>query len=161
MKKNARDKALGLIGKYPRTEYQIRLSLEKAGYELAEIEDTAAWLKASGYIDDETYAKRFLEILIEKKRGRRRVADEMRRHGLDSAIIQRVISNGYPETAEIQNAIQRAQKIVEGLPPGMEKALVMRKISLKLIGQGFAEDVIAHSLCEITGDDLRDYCPDC
>jgi SOS response regulatory protein OraA/RecX len=81
------DKALSLVERQPRTEYQIRLSLTKAGYDADETSDAVIRLIDAGLLDDREYAQRYLEILIEKRRGRRRVVDEMRRRGLEPDLI--------------------------------------------------------------------------
>jgi regulatory protein len=141
-KKSARAKALSLLERRDRTEYQVRLLLTKAGYASEEIEDAVAFLGSLGYVDDAVYAERYLRALIEKGRGRRRIVDEMRRRGLSGDLIAEVLREGFPEELELKNAVTLAQKVVGTLPENTDKRIRERKVFLKLTGQGYNFDVI-------------------
>jgi regulatory protein len=149
---SAFDKALSILSRRMRTEYQITLALSKAGYDEDETQEAVARLKELGYLDDRAYAERFLEILIEKKRGRRRVRDEMRRHGLDSALVDETISAGFPEEVERENATALAEKALANLPDGADRRLVVRRVSLKLTSQGYGFDLIDRIIYSVVGD---------
>ncbi|MDR0817471.1 MAG: recombination regulator RecX [Clostridiales Family XIII bacterium] len=150
------DKALSLIERQERTEYQIRLSLTKAGYDEDEANEALARLIDAGLVNDREYAGRYLEILIEKRRGRRRVVDEMRRRGLDAFLIEDVLAEGYPEDVEEANALVVARKALDKLPDDLDKRADRRKIagkiSIKLTGQGYNFDLINRTVEKVLGD---------
>ncbi|MDR0852345.1 MAG: recombination regulator RecX [Clostridiales Family XIII bacterium] len=146
---SAQEKALCLLEKQSRTAYQIRLSLSKAGYDAQEIDEALEFLVDVGYIDDAAYAKRYLEILIEKGRGRRRAADEMRRHGLAAELVRFTIEDGYPAETERENAMIIATKATSEMRDDVPKTQIARRISLKLTGQGYNFDVINSVIDEI------------
>lgn len=152
-KVDAFDKALSILARRMRTEYQIRLALSKAGCGEDETREAVARLEALGYIDDEAYAERFLETLIEKRRGRRRVRDEMRRHGLNAALIEETLEAGFPEEVERENAVFLAQKALANLPAGTDRRLAARRVYLKLASQGYDFGLIDSVIYSVMGDE--------
>ncbi|MDR3224682.1 MAG: RecX family transcriptional regulator [Clostridiales Family XIII bacterium] len=146
-KRPAFDKAANLLARRMMTEKQVREALAKAdsksgGYPADEIEDAVARLKELGYIDDKAYAERYLEVLIDKKRGRRRIREEMRRRGIDVALIDETISAGFADEIERENAVALTEKIIAGLPEGTDRRFAAQRISRRLIGQGYQFDLI-------------------
>jgi regulatory protein len=146
-KRSAFDKAVDMLARRMMTEKQMCEALEKAGsksgcYAEDEIEDAVARLKELGYIDDKAYADRYLEVLIDKKRGRRRIRDEMLRRGIDATLIDETIGAGLSDEAERENAVALTEKMIAGLPEGADSHLTARRISRRLIGQGYSFDLI-------------------
>jgi regulatory protein len=157
-RKDAFEKALSLIERQSRTEYQIRLSLLKAGYDAGEVDAALARLIDVGLVNDKEYAERYLEILIEKRRGRRRVVDEMRRHGLDAALVEDVLAEGYPEEVEAENALAVAVRALEKLSGNgsidikTDRSRIAGKISIKMTGQGYNFDLINRTVEKVLRD---------
>jgi regulatory protein len=148
-KPNVRDKALSLLERMDRTEYQVRLSLEKAEYSEDEIDDALNFLKEFNYVDDYAYAHKYLALLMDKKRGSRRIRDDMRRHGLTPEVIDQVMLDDYSEEIEKEHALSRARKIYEGLKPDEDRYKVPHKISLKLLYHGFDYEAINYAISEV------------
>ena len=142
MKKNAKEKALSILERKDQTEYQMTKALKDSAYSEEEICETIEWLKELGYIDDIDYANRYLEILITKGRGRIRIKQEMRKKGLSGSEIDAIIDDGFSENQEHEKALAIARKLVDSLPEDIEKQQLMRKISSKLVTQGYNFDII-------------------
>jgi regulatory protein len=160
VKQPAFDKAAASLARRMRTERQVRETLEgagsrtrsraeahgadgaAAGYTREEIDDAIERLKDLGYIDDRNYAERFLEIQIDKKRGRRRVAEELRRHGIEARLADEVIAEGYPEDVERDNALALAEKILASLPDGLDRRKKAQKLNSRLVTQGYGYDIV-------------------
>jgi regulatory protein len=140
------DKALSLLAKCDRTEYQIRRSLARSGYEDGEIDAAIDFLTEYGYINDASYAEKYLRILIAKGRGRRRAADEMRRHGLRNEIIHEAIMSGYPSETEKELALGTAEKAVSALPADTPRRDALRRVSQKLTTQGYDFDTVSWAI---------------
>jgi regulatory protein len=156
-KPNVRDKALSLLERMDRTEYQIRLSLAKAEYSESEIDETLEFLKEFNYVDDYAYAHKYLKVLMDKKRGSRRIRDDMRRHGLTPEIIDQVMLDDYSDEIEMEHALDRARKIREGLKPDIDRYEIPKKISLKLLYHGFDYEAINYAISEVQhGVDAED-----
>jgi regulatory protein len=140
--KPAIEKAYDYLAKRAHTEYQLKLKLTKAGYPPEEIDTAVDELTDLGYIDDTDFAGRYLERLISKQYGRRRMFDEMRRQGIAPALAQEVIAEGYSEEAERENAWAVAQRAIESAAKDATQRDYARRISLKLTGKGYDYSVI-------------------
>jgi regulatory protein len=140
------DKALSLLAKCDRTEHQIRASLARSSYEDGEIGEAIDFLMEYGYINDASYAEKYLRILIAKGRGKRRVRDEMRRHGLSSEVIADALEQGYSEETEKELALNAAAKVISALPEGTPRRDIVRRVSQKLTTQGYEYDSISWAI---------------
>jgi regulatory protein len=156
VKQSAFDRALASLARRMRTERQVREALAGAGsrararageaaYAEEEIDEAIERLKDLGYIDDRNYAERFLEIAIEGRKGRRRIAEELRRHGIEARLADEVIADGYPHDVERENALALAEKILASLPAGLDGRKKAQKLNSRLVTQGYGFDLV-HSV---------------
>jgi regulatory protein len=130
-----------------KTEKQIRdaLSKEVRGvgfYELCEIDEAIGRLKELGYIDDRAYAERYLEILVGKRHGRRRVKDEMRRCGIAPMLAEDIIEGGYSPEKERENAEALAQKALDTGDLPADRRRAAQRLSSRLAAKGYGYDMI-------------------
>ena len=65
--KRAKEKSLYLLETMERTEYQICQKLKEGYYPIDIIERVIAFLKRYNYINDEVYAKKYIDTYINKK----------------------------------------------------------------------------------------------
>ena len=93
------DKALAYVLSYPKTERQLRIWLSGKKCDPGDVEEIIEKLKGYGYINDEGYAKLFVEQQSSKQ-GRGAILTKMYQKGLSREIIE-------ANTAEIDEAIQR------------------------------------------------------
>ena len=142
MKKKVRDKALSILERKDQTEYQMTKALTDAGYSEEETSDAVEWLKELKYIDDLDYARRYLDVLVAKGRGRIRIRQEMSKRGLSGEEIYNIIDDGFSPETERENALKIALKLKESLPSDVEKQKLMRKLSSKLATQGYNYDIV-------------------
>ena len=86
-----REKALRYIAN-PHTENQIRLYLKKKEFSNEAIRDALVFLKEMNYIDDEAYAKRYLNNMLKRKVvGRKYAENKLKQTCIEKAIIERII----------------------------------------------------------------------
>ena len=131
------EKALSYVLSYPKTERQVRQWLFSKGADKGTIEDVVGRLKEYGYIDDEGYAKLFVEQQ-QQKQGRGSILTKMYQKGLAREIIE-------ANTAEIDEAIQRdlAKKQAEKWMSGRENTREnKRKLFGYLLRKGFDIDLV-------------------
>ncbi|MDR3073050.1 MAG: RecX family transcriptional regulator [Clostridiales Family XIII bacterium] len=145
-KKSALEKAYGILARRPYTEYQIRLKLIKSDYSEQEIDKAISELFENHYLDDNDYAERYLQILIEKQFGRRRMFDEMRRQGIAPTLAKEIISEGYSQEHERECAMRVAMRATDGLKEDASFREKARRISLKLTGKGFDYETIHYTI---------------
>ena len=131
------EKALNYVLSYPKTERQLRQWLASKKCDPDETESIVARLKEYGYINDEHYAKLFVDQQSHKQ-GRGAILSKMYQKGLSREIIE-------ANTAEIDEAIQRdlaltvAEKWLSGREPSHE---TFRKLFGHLMRKGFDLDLV-------------------
>ncbi|MDR1292374.1 MAG: RecX family transcriptional regulator [Clostridiales Family XIII bacterium] len=136
------DMAADFLARRMRAEREVRKFLDGRGIDEGEADEAIDRLKELGYIDDRAYATRYLEILVGRKRGRKRIKDEMRRRGLDAGLVEEILCDGYTEPAERENALRVAEKAMSALPEGVDAREAARKLSSRLVWQGYDYDLI-------------------
>ena len=147
--KKAYDKAIVFLTRNDRTEHEVREKLSKSGYSESITQAVIDKLLEYGYVDDEDYAKRYLEHLIGKGKGRFSVRESMIRKGLPSELVTFTIEDEYSKELEYEIAEKIALTVLSGLDENEDKAKVSAKINRRLMGRGFAYDVISDVMNEI------------
>jgi regulatory protein len=103
----AREKALRFLSNRPRSEWEVRQNLLKAGYGDAAIDRVLERLRSVALVDDAAFARYWIENRMQfKPRGEVALRQELRRKGVDREVIDAVLDEG--EHAEDQAAIQAA-----------------------------------------------------
>ncbi|QTA38150.1 RecX family transcriptional regulator [Thermosipho ferrireducens] len=124
MKRNPINDALRLLKFRARSENEIKTRLKQKGYSREEIEQTIAFLKEKGYLDDEKFAYLFAyDALTLKKHGPFKIKWELRKLGVDEYIIEDTISK-ILEEVDIEE-IKR--ELTKGLEPKKARELLYRK----------------------------------
>lgn len=80
-------RAVHLLEKQDRTEYQLREKLLQNGYPKEAIEDALSYAKEHHYLDDERYARAFIRI-HQEKRSRLRLRNDLLRRGISRDLIE-------------------------------------------------------------------------
>jgi regulatory protein len=103
----AREKALRFLGNRPRSEWEVRQNLLKAGYGDATIDRVLERLRGVALVDDAAFAKYWIDNRTQfKPRGEVALRQELRRKGVDREVIDAVLDES--EHADDQAAIQAA-----------------------------------------------------
>ena len=131
------EKALSYVLSYPKTERQLRQWLASKGADPEETEEVVEKLKGYGYINDEGYAKLFVEQQ-QLKQGRGAILAKMYQKGLSKEIIE-------ANTAEIDEAIQKdlAKQVAEKWMRGrVDSRDTRRKLFGHLMRKGFDIEMV-------------------
>jgi regulatory protein len=111
MDPTAVDRALGLayrfLGRRERTSHELRAHLAAKGCEPDHVEDALATLREQGYLDDE----RFARLYVEDKRalegwGRERIARGLRERGLDRELVDAALGGDHGHDQELEQALE-------------------------------------------------------
>ncbi len=135
------DRALRFLAYRPRSEAEVRDRLEASDADQSVIEAVIGRLKAQGYLDDEEFARFWVE-------GRQRFSprstyalrQELRRKGLDDAAIASAVSDVDPVASAYAAARPRALRLAS--LAGSDPKLFRRKIGDFLLRRGFDYDVV-------------------
>jgi regulatory protein len=106
---NESEKALAsarrFIGYRPRSIKEVRESLKEKGFSTVVVEEIISSLIEEGLLDDEAFAKMWIEERSNHKNlGKTRVKSELRSKGVASEIIESLMETGYTEEEEITRA---------------------------------------------------------
>ena len=101
------DAAYRYLGYRPRSEFEIRVWLERKGFARRAIESTVSTLKAKGLLDDLAFARFWRESRESSSpRSRAALKRELRQKGIDPEVVAEAL-NGVDEEAAAYRAAQR------------------------------------------------------
>ena len=107
--KRAKERSLHLIEKMDRTEYQIRTKLKDGYYPEEIIERVIAFLNKYNFINDEDYAKRYIEC-SKKTKSCRLILLELAKKGISKDILSNIklyLSNDDEEIMQIVKLLNK------------------------------------------------------
>lgn len=145
---SAKNACLRLLKVRPRSEKELRDRLHRKGFDDAIIEQAIAALVESGLIDDEVFARLWVESRIKRPLGMHRLASELSAKGIHKQIIEQVL-------AEYNNPRQEEQLIRQMVALKMKKlkGVDKKKIKERLWGfflrRGFSRDIVFDVLHEL------------
>ena len=147
-------KALHFLSYRPRSTAEVRQNLNKRNVPEALIEATLERLQRSGLLNDEAFARAWVENRNEfRPRSKSALRMELRRKGLDDEVVQSVLAEGVDEEAL---ALQAARKYVRRLEARAERSrsgLERSKFRVKLNGflarRGFSYSTIAPVVSQV------------
>lgn len=169
------NRVLHFLSFRPRSEKEVRDNLLKKKASSEIIEKIVAWLKENRFLNDEDFAKWWVEQRARfKPRGIRIIKLELRQKGISQEIIDNVISLSAPPGTVLHlaslrasnfqsgmgedqtpNEIEMAKKIVAqkiGRYKGLDKREMYRKLSAQLARRGFDWDTIKKAIDEVMKD---------
>ncbi len=135
----ALDKAMTHLSASMKTKKQIRDYLKEKGYVPAVIDYVLEKLEGYGFIDDNEYAKQYVES-VGKRKGRRLIALELQKKGVSQEDAQAAVEN---IEGESQTAFNILQKYMRGKEETQE---TLYKAFRYLIGKGFDYDTAKSAL---------------
>ncbi len=139
--------ALRFLSYRPRSEKEVRDKLisKKATTEI--IDKIIIKLKEKKFINDEEFAKWFLESRLRSKpQGIRLTEIELRKKGIDKELIDHLIHNS---EFSIQNDLEQAKKLIEKRITrykGLDRQKIYQKLGRFLASKGFDWDTIKKSI---------------
>ena len=106
--KRATKRAMHILERQERTEYQLREKLLQNGYPEESIEDAIDYVKHYHYVDDLRYAKTFIRY-HQEKRSRRRLYNDLRQKGISTDVITRSLEEEFSsdERQQIMDLIEK------------------------------------------------------
>lgn len=131
--KRAKKRAMHILEKRDKTEQQLRDKLLENGYPLQVVEDAIDYVKSYGYIDDVSYAQRYIEYRY-KSKSRKQLKMELYAKGISNEIITEVFED--MEDGETETI--RALILKKSREPGLLGQEEQRKLKMFLMRKGFA-----------------------
>ncbi len=143
---DAYDAALYRLERSAKTEHDMRLSLQRAGYVPEAIERTVSRLIHAGLLNDEEYAQRFVETQSYRAIGRHQLKLQLRKKGIDPETAERALSQ-----IDDEHQLAAARDWMRKLAPRYaaqesDPRMARRKLSQALARRGFSWDVISSAI---------------
>lgn len=151
LKKRAKARALHLLMRQDRTEFQLREKLRSDGYPEEVVECAVTYVKEHHYIDDRRYAKTYAQRMQGKK-SRRAVAFELARKGISDAVLEELVMEQEEESEE-EMIRQLAEKRL-GDPHKLDEK-EFRRIYAYLMRRGFQNGEVLKVLKAYESDEIR------
>ena len=124
-----------------RSEKELCNRLKKKKFDAEVIKNTLAFLKEKAFIDDNYFAKAWIEWRIKKPLGIRRLKEELKLKGIDKEIIDsqiQKIKETYIEEDLVSELAQKKLGLLKGIYPYKAK----QRVYAYLIRRGFSPDVV-------------------
>lgn len=149
-KKTAMEMSMGYLTQKMRTENEVRRYLNGKEFEETQIDETIDRLKAYGFIEDLSYAKRFIET--HPSSGKRMLNQKLRQRGISADTLSQALGEVSPEQ-EGENAYLLLQKKLKG-ETGREN---MQKAMQSVMRRGFSYEAVKSAVMRINNQiDLED-----
>ena len=102
--KPAREKALEYLGRFSRTERQVRNYLSRKEYSPNEIDSAISYLHSHQLLNDNAYAESFIQSRIRRNDGPLKIRQMLFQKGIDAQTSQQILQEHYPEELQLENA---------------------------------------------------------
>lgn len=150
----ARDAALRLLAQRPRTESELRTRLARKGFPAEVIESCLTPLREKGLVNDSVFADMFTRDRIRfRPRGRRRVVQELRSRGVETASAEDAVNAAMGEAKVDDLALARAAAEKWRPRAGEERERARRRLAAFLSRRGFGSEEVWQVVGEVVADD--------
>ena len=134
--------AIRFLGYRPRSESEVRQRLQRHGFDSECREKTIARLKEQGLVDDNEFARFWIENRETfSPRSRKLTSLELRRKGLDRDTIERITSIVDDSNSAYRAAISKANRLDSN-----DYYSFRRRLGEHLVRRGFGYDVIKETV---------------
>lgn len=148
--KRAKQQAYRLLSYRSRTARELRDRLRQRGHSSAVVGAVLCELEAEGYINDRKFMYDWACYRLQARPlGRRRLAWEIQRRGVDQELLEDILNEVYAEfdeTALAEQAAHKRLRATDSLPSARERQQLVHY----LLGLGFEPDTIATALAAIS-----------
>ena len=131
--KRAKKRAMHILQKRDKTEQQLRDKLLENRYPVQVVETAIEYVKSYGYIDDVSYARRYIEYRS-KSKSRRQLKMELYGKGISSEIIAQI----FDEMEEGEGETIRKLILKKSSKPQSLGEAEQKKLKMSLMRKGFA-----------------------
>ncbi|HKG24646.1 MAG TPA: RecX family transcriptional regulator [Thermomicrobiales bacterium] len=146
--------AMNLLARRPRSEREIRDRLKRKGYPPETIDAAVGKLEGWRYLDDEAFARYWVENReANKPRGRRLLEQELRLKGVDRETIRQTIDETELDESSAALSLARTKLRTYGK---LDPAVARRRLGAFLVRRGYGYDVVKPVLDQLFGEHQDD-----
>lgn len=137
------DRAYRLLARRQHSVFELREKLRAKGHDEGEVEDVVEKLSGLGYLDDESYCRRWAAARVEKARlGPMRLRMDLVRKGFEEDLIDDTVEGIFSaDEKELEVAFEAAVKKARSFKPGTDIGEMRRRLFEALARRGFSADI--------------------
>jgi regulatory protein len=139
--KRAKLRCMNLLKSMDRTEFQLRQKLAMGDYPAEIIDQALAYVKGFGYVNDESYAERYIELRRERD-SRMQITHALMQKGISKDVIQAIFEEQEP--ADEEEMIRRWME-KKHFDPETASAKEKQKMYMFLMRKGFSASEISRA----------------
>ena len=134
---NAKERALKYVAIRMRSEWEMRMYLQKKGYDREEIEEAIQYLYHYQYLDDTAFCRAYVrDKILLSPCGRNKLFAELRKKGVQSNVIKDVFAEIFDKDTELELAEKLLTKQIRLENDPMKQAQFLKN-------KGFSYSVIS------------------
>ncbi len=131
-----------------RSENELRQRLKKKKFAEAVIGETIAFLKEKSFLDDDLFAKSWIQFRIKRPFGLRRIREELRIKGLGREVINKALQEVEKDYSEEEVVKEIAQERI-GKLSGIEPRSAKRRLYAYLLRRGFSSEIVMDTINQL------------
>lgn len=139
--RRARERALYFLKSSAKTESEVRMKLKQGFYPAPAVDQAIAFLESYHYLDDEDYAKTYIETYGSRK-SRQELSQFLSRKGIDRQFIKELLEESQPDSQDAIRAILKKKRYYDQ-PDDLQ---AKKKLSAYLMRRGFSWDEIRRAM---------------
>ena len=144
--------SLRFLTRRSRSEEEVRRCLEEAGADEQIVRRTLETLRSLNYIDDESFARRWvLDRAQTKFYGRKRIEQELRAKGIAEALFHQALRDTFEETNEKENARKILTRRYSG--QDLRDPKTRRRAAAFLERRGYSAQIVSDLLARDNEED--------
>ncbi len=153
----AKTTAFNISGRSMQSEHMLRMKLDRKGYQQRIIDRVIDLLKRYNMIDDKELARMMIKDKINLNRyGKNRIKQDLYKKGIDSEIVDEMLSLYITDGQEYENALYHGQKKLK-LIKHEERNKMYQKLARHLVYKGFNYDIVNKVIQQLIKDAKEEY----
>ncbi len=136
-----KDKIFDLVSRRLHSKDELRIKLQKLGYQNNVINDVLNYLEEKKYLDDKKFAESYFKTLINKNKSKYEIIGKLKQKGINDELIENLFDKYYNQEVELENVLKLAKKklkLLKNLPVNLQK----EKLIHFLLRKGYKINII-------------------
>ena len=146
--RHALDRAVACLAARAHSKHEIAQKLLRVGYRPCTVEMVLYKLEREHLLNDADFARQWVEARSGRKLGRSRIAQELRRKGIDADEAEEALS-AIGEDDQLADAIALAEKAAARAKPDEDPRKTYQRIAAMLARRGFRWDITKEALAQV------------
>ena len=145
---HALDRAVACLAARAHSKHEIEQKLLRVGYRPCTVEMVLYKLEREHLLNDADFARQWVEARSGRKLGRSRIAQELRRKGIDADEAEEALS-AIGEDDQLADAIALAEKAAARAKSDEDPRKTYQRIAAMLARRGFRWDITKEALAQV------------